>query len=369
MRADEFEGFGNLIFPASDRITEGMTVSDTARLLPFHSNVNPADVARTVDRMLIAVRSGQLTFHPLYSEDQIADDPDKAVVGLFFFRGGTNAPLSIISAGGGFSYVGSFHEGFPHAQTIADHGENAFVLNYRTGSGGRLAAEDLAVAIDFAFANAHELDVDPTGYALWGSSAGARIAAVLGSHGTIAFGQCDRPRPSAVIMAYTGHSDISGTVPPTFAVVGSDDVIAPSWLVRQHIDRLRLAGVRTEFHAFPNIGHGFGLGTGTAAEGWIDDALAFWRTNRISAGVGNDAGSGPITVRSLRARVLSQSCSSGGKGTRTPNPLLAKQMRYQLRHTPVRVLTLTPNRCARTIRPGRLGSHAATGRRFRVPRA
>src|SRR5699024_7723414 len=26
MRADEFEGFGNLIFPASDRITEGMTV-------------------------------------------------------------------------------------------------------------------------------------------------------------------------------------------------------------------------------------------------------------------------------------------------------------------------------------------------------
>jgi acetyl esterase/lipase len=284
MRADEFEGFGNLIFPASDRITEGMTVSDTARLLPFHSNVNPADVARTVDRMLIAVRSGQLTFHPLYSEDQIADDPDKAVVGLFFFRGGTNAPLSIISAGGGFSYVGSIHEGFPHAQTIADHGENAFVLNYRTGSGGRLAAEDLAVAIDFAFANAHELDVDPTGYALWGSSAGARMAAVLGSHGTIAFGQGHRPRPSAVIMAYTGHSDISGTVPPTFAVVGSDDVIAPSWLVRQHIDRLRLAGVRTEFHAFPNIGHGFGLGTGTAAEGWIDDALAFWRTNRIQRG-------------------------------------------------------------------------------------
>ena len=28
------------------------------------------------------------------------------------------------------------------------------------------------------------------------------------------------------------------------------------------------------------------------------------------------------------------SFSSGGKGTRTPNPLLAKQMRYQLRHAP-----------------------------------
>src|SRR5699024_162752 len=84
---------------------------------------------------------------------------------------------------------------------------------------------------------------------------------------------------------------------------------------------------------------------------------------------GNDTGSGPITIRSLCLRVLSQNYSSGGKGTRTPNPLLAKQMRYQLRHTPVRVLTLTPNRCARTIRLERLGSHAATGRRLRVPRA
>src|SRR5699024_10117127 len=62
--ADEFDGLGNRDFPASDSITDGTTVSDTARLLPCHSNVNPADVARTVDRMLIAVRSGQLTFHP-----------------------------------------------------------------------------------------------------------------------------------------------------------------------------------------------------------------------------------------------------------------------------------------------------------------
>lgn len=26
----------------------------------------------------------------------------------------------------------------------------------------------------------------------------------------------------------------------------------------------------------------------------------------------------------------------GGTGTRTPNPLLAKQVRYQLRHAPIR---------------------------------
>ena len=35
-------------------------------------------------------------------------------------------------------------------------------------------------------------------------------------------------------------------------------------------------GIDTEFHAYENLPHGFGLGTGTVAEGWIDDAVAFW---------------------------------------------------------------------------------------------
>ncbi len=36
------------------------------------------------------------------------------------------------------------------------------------------------------------------------------------------------------------------------------------------------AGIDTEFHHYPQLGHGFGLGVGTTAEGWIDDATAFW---------------------------------------------------------------------------------------------
>lgn len=35
-------------------------------------------------------------------------------------------------------------------------------------------------------------------------------------------------------------------------------------------------GIDTEFHIYEGLGHGFGLGTGTVAEGWIDDAVAFW---------------------------------------------------------------------------------------------
>lgn len=279
MNADEFDGFGELIFPSAERITDDMTVADTARLLPYHSNIDPAEVAGTVNDMLAESREGDLSFHPVYTDAEIDDDPAKADVGLFFFSGETGAPFSIIAAGGGFSYVGSIHEGFPYAQAINDHGHHAFVLNYRIGGGGQPAAEDLAAAIDYVFANADTLDVDTDAYALWGSSAGARMAANLGSSGTAAFGRGDWPRPAAVVMAYTGHSS-TGNDPATFAVVGENDGIAPPRVMQDRIERLDGAGVATEFHVYPGIGHGFGLGTGTVAEGWVDDALAFWDSHR-----------------------------------------------------------------------------------------
>ena len=40
--------------------------------------------------------------------------------------------------------------------------------------------------------------------------------------------------------------------------------------------RLTSEGIPTEFHVYPGLSHGFGLGTGTVAEGWIDDAVRFW---------------------------------------------------------------------------------------------
>lgn len=35
-------------------------------------------------------------------------------------------------------------------------------------------------------------------------------------------------------------------------------------------------GIATEFHSYSGLPHGFGLGAGTIAEGWIDDAVRFW---------------------------------------------------------------------------------------------
>lgn len=159
-------------------------------------------------------------------------------------------------------------------------GYNVLVLKYRVGQGGRLPTQDLAAAISFVFKNSKRLDVATNGYSLWGSSAGARMAAAIGSHGVAAFGGDDLPKPAAVVMAYTAHSDRSDSEPPSFVVVGSDDGIAPPSSMESRITELRRLGTRVEYRKFPSVGHGFGTGVGTSAEGWIAEATRFWEQSR-----------------------------------------------------------------------------------------
>ena len=35
-------------------------------------------------------------------------------------------------------------------------------------------------------------------------------------------------------------------------------------------------GTDVEYRKYRGVGHGFGLGVGTSAEGWIADAVRFW---------------------------------------------------------------------------------------------
>lgn len=102
------------------------------------------------------------------------------------------------------------------------------------------------------------------------------MAAWVGSYGTSAFGGDELPQPSAVIMQYTGHSEYSESDPPTFACVGESDGIANWRIMQRRLEALSALGTDTEFHSYPGLRHGFGIGTGTVAEGWLDQAVSFW---------------------------------------------------------------------------------------------
>ena len=267
-----FEDFGRLLFPVQRNYMQG----DTLGSLDFtwYSHIDPEKTVEAVNYLYNEAAEGERVFYPIYTDSETAADPAKADTGLFFFRGRPGARFAVCNAGGGFAYVAAMHDSFPHALELAKKGYNAFALIYRPGA--QTACEDLARAITFIFAHADELQVNTDCYSVWGGSAGARMAAYLGTYGPAAFGGADLPRPGAVIMQYTGHQQYSSDDPPTYANVGTRDGIANWQVMKRRIQQLTDLGIPTEFHVYDGLGHGFGLGTGTAAEGWIDDAVRFW---------------------------------------------------------------------------------------------
>jgi acetyl esterase/lipase len=271
-----FGEFGKFIFPIEGGLPDrGMKLSNIGTLLPYHNNINTDTTVRVISYMMDEVSKGQTIFYDIYSDGEKRADPSKEDTGLFFFRGEPDAPFAIVCAGGGFSYVGSIHESFPAALELSRKGYNAFTIQYRTG-GADVACEDLAAAISFVFANAESLGVNTDGYSLWGGSAGARMAAYFGSYGPAAYGGDNVPKPDTIVMQYTGHSDYTANDPPTFACIGENDGIASPQAMERRVNALKALGIDAEFHVYPNLGHGFGLGIGTSAEGWWQDALAFW---------------------------------------------------------------------------------------------
>ncbi|KAH0790939.1 alpha/beta hydrolase [Histomonas meleagridis] len=265
-----FNGFAQYLLPLEWGYDEKMPLSRVSSLLPYHSHIDANRSVEILNYMYTLAQSGQKIFYKLNRKD----------AGLFFFKGKPGSPFAVFCPGGAFSYVGSIHEGFPFGIELSKKGYNAFVIQYRTGS-AQGACMDLAEGISYIFHQKDQLQVDTNGYSVWGFSAGARMAAYLGTYGPSGFGGDDLPRPSTVVMGYTGHSEYSRNDPPTYVAVGAHDGIANPRVMERRVEKLKSMGIPAEFHMFPSLGHGFGLGIGTTAEGWVDDAIRFWEEHRV----------------------------------------------------------------------------------------
>ena len=272
-----FDGYGRLIFPVDMQISDNLTLKNINTILPWYSEINTDKTVEIVNYMKEKAGSGQQIFYDIYSDDEKKSDLDKQNTGLFFFKGNTGAKNAIVNAGGGFMYVAGMHDSFPHALELSKKGYNAFALIYRPGA--RTACEDLARAIAFLHEHADELGIDMSDYSLWGGSAGARMAAWLGAYGTSAFGEKQYPKPAAVIMQYTGLSEVTGDEPPTYACVGTSDGIASYRSMERYISRIKNNGTNAKIEVFDGLSHGFGLGQNTVADGWLDRAVMFWEDN------------------------------------------------------------------------------------------
>ena len=276
-----FGDYSRLLFPVNSGYMSGDTLGSLR--LTWYNNIDPDMTVEICNYMRNHAEAGDTIFYDIYTEEEKKADPAKRDTGLFFFKGDPGAKFALVNAGGGFAYVGAMHDSFPHALELSKRGYNAFALIYRPGA--QTACEDLARAIAFIFEHAKELEVDTSDYSLWGGSAGARMAAWLGSYGTESFGEDAYPRPAAVFVNYTGLSEVYGNEPPTYSAVGTNDGISSYRTIERRINAIRANGTDAEIEVFNGLSHGFGLGTGTVAEGWIDRAVEFWERNMKNAGI------------------------------------------------------------------------------------
>lgn len=271
-----FVRFGRLLFPVDPGYMSGTTLQDMD--LAWYSEIHPETTVDILNWMKEQVLDGQTIFYSIYTEEEKGRDPQLNNTGLFFFRGIEDSPFAVVNAGGGFAYVAAMHDSFPQALEISRMGLNAFALIYRPGA--QTACEDLSRALQFIFDHADELQVCIDGYSLWGGSAGGRMSAWVSEMGTAAFGVRALPKPAADIIQYTGLQQAVADDVPTWMIVGTNDGIADYHVMQQRSNRLRRFGIDSEIRVVSGLRHGFGLGVGTEAEGWVKDAVDFWLAHR-----------------------------------------------------------------------------------------
>ena len=273
---DRFKEFGNLIFPVNINIPNNITLKDIGDYYSWYNYINPDKTVEIINYMKQQVDSNNQIFYNIYTDEEKLKDPEKEKTGLFFFRGNPNEKVAIVSAGGGFYYVGAMHDSFPHCLELSKKGYNAFAIIYRPDA--QKACEDLSRAIAFINENKEELQVSMEDYSLWGGSAGGRMTDWVGTYGTEYFGEKEYPRPSALIIQYTGLSEVIGNEPPTYSCVGTNDGIANYRTMQNRIEKIKSNGTNSKIEVFNGLPHGFGLGEGTIAEGWINNAVDFWKS-------------------------------------------------------------------------------------------
>lgn len=255
----------------------------------------------------------------VYSEQEIAQSSDKADVKLIWFpakkSGSKAARCVLLAAGGAYGAVCSLAEAYPVAAKLSDQGIEAFCLNYRVADGKPLfprPMEDMGAAVAYLHSHAQALGIDMTHYAVGGFSAGGHLAACWGTE-SLGYRKYGLPKPELLILAYPlvnvwrtvtqmptvvrdlmlqGYfgnrpcaeichiynvdENIDDKYPATFLIQAQDDTTVPTWNSRELAQHLQKLEVRVHAEYPATGGHGFGLGSTCAADGWVDQAISFW---------------------------------------------------------------------------------------------
>lgn len=255
------------------------------------------------------VERGEKIFYPLYSEEERRKNPTLKECGLFHFPIKNQSKFAVICAGGGYTNVCSCVEAFPVAKRLNEMGYHAFILNYRYDKAALAPnpIEDLVKGISFIMSNRESLNVVVDDYAVVGFSAGGHLVGTFGTQ-VNGYKKYQLPKPGALFLAYPvvtmgeythkpsrekllGKSNVNNVelqkqysveeqitdnYPPCFVWQCERDNTVPIQNTRLLVQSLEHNIIPYIYHTYDSEVHGWGLGDGTLAEGWLEEAVEFW---------------------------------------------------------------------------------------------
>lgn len=270
------------------------------------------DAVSAMNYLVAQYEAGQQVTYKVYSDAEIAEQPDRSEVELYYFPASTpGGKYVLVMSGNVLNKTSNLSEGYATAWRLHEKGYAVFVLRYRVFQKAKDNApvDDLGHAVQYITDHAGQFGVQAEDYALLGYSSGGHLAGIFGSeaHGYRNYGV---PKPGTLILGYPINDffeykpiyhlmmdphtlqsryyewTISGSItddyPPVFHWYGMDDYVFP--LLWYPAQRPALDQALNEHHipykeiVYKRATHGVGTGAGTDADGWLDEAVAFWES-------------------------------------------------------------------------------------------
>ena len=271
------------------------------------------DAADAMNLVIENYNNGVQITWQVYSAEEIAENPQLGMVQLYYFPAKTsNANYALIVPGNGGPTTAELNEGAAVAYQLHEEGYAAFVLRYRSflEASDNAPLNDIANAVRYIEEHAQQFAVQAENYALVGFSSGGQILGLLGSDSeTFGYRAFGIPQPAALLLGYPINnfaevkpvyqvlidpltcgwryywSNISDVVDehytPTFFWYGENDVYLHRmgfWLQGPKLEQaLADSGVPYQCLRVKDGPHAVGTARGTDAEGWVQQAVAFWK--------------------------------------------------------------------------------------------
>lgn len=284
--------------------------TDQTKLKNYVSKYSYNRSAKGLNLLIENVNNGIQVIYPIYTEGEIAQDKALEEPKLYYFPGdGTKKKYILVVTGNGFTTRGDLGEGFSTISELHQMGYTVFLLHYRifVDASNNAPLQDLKRAVRYITDNAETFDVQTEDYAIVGYSSGGQLAGLFGNE-KYGYATENLPKPGALLLGYPINdfnevkvlyhfimdyaefhwryywTNISSVVtadyPPVYHWYGKKDLLLLALNLHQQSPALERSlqkyDVPHEYRVFEQAEHGSATGEGTDADGWLNEAVAFW---------------------------------------------------------------------------------------------